>query len=454
MTVELKSFFQRCYCVNLARRKDRWQHMQDNVIPHWPLAPIVRWEAIDGKNVPPPGWWRAGAPAWAIYRNHSEILEKCINEGVKSVLILEDDAILREGFTEKVADFLEAVPKDWGMIYLGGQHLDFYKHPPRKINDLVYRPHNVNRCQAMALQMPSMRWVYQWIHRQDWMSNTDDKGVVHQHHIDHHLGRLHESRRIPVYVPNRWLIGQGEGQSDICGAKLMDRWWPNADGTGNQQVVAVVGTYRGGSSCVAGVLHKLGAPMGQKFFQGKKDDSPEGCFEAQALYDLCMRAYPEPRFVAANTYEQRVNALRTWLAGRWNHGTILGAKHPKFCLMVPEILEAWPTAKLVVVDRNVEESVASLLKAKWWGAGNPTTGRQWSEAFFKMLLDKRNRDLEKVDPAKILRIQYPIKDREAVVDQLIAFSGLSPTPEQRAAGIAHIKDSAYRNRAPEAAANV
>ncbi len=41
--------------------------------------------------------------------------------------------------------YVRELPEDWGLAYLGGQHLYAAKHPPKKISDRVYRPYNVNR---------------------------------------------------------------------------------------------------------------------------------------------------------------------------------------------------------------------------------------------------------------------------------------------------------------------
>lgn len=44
-------------------------------------------------------------------------------------------------------------------------------------------------------------------------------------HIDHRLGRLHETRAIKVYCPDRWIIGQASNRSDIDGRDHGNRYW-------------------------------------------------------------------------------------------------------------------------------------------------------------------------------------------------------------------------------------
>lgn len=448
MPQDLSTYFSKCFVVNLDRRPDRWERIQRDVIPYWPFATLQRFSAIDGKKATPPPWWRAGAGAWGVYRSHLDILEKCLNDGTQSVCILEDDAILCEDFAAKAAAYIEAVPNNWGMLYLGGQHLDMANHPPEKVNDLVYRAWNVNRLHAFAVARPFMGMVYRWLNRKDWQTHVGENGKPAQDHIDHHLGRLHMSRSVPVYTPRTWLIGQSDGQSNICGKELETRFWKGAEMTDGQQVVAVVGPYRGGTSCVAGMLHKLGASMGQKFFQGREVDSAKGCFEALPLYQLCMRAYKEPDFKESNTRQERIRDLRQWLSGRWNHGPIIGAKHPKFCLMVPELVEAWPNVKLVVVTRPIEESVASLIKAGWWHTRNPTMGEKWAGELLSHFITERDKALQQVPADRVLHIAFHdvIANPKLIAEQLAKFVGLAPTSQQTAEAVDHVDDSLYRNR--------
>ncbi|MEZ6043486.1 MAG: hypothetical protein R3C20_23555, partial [Planctomycetaceae bacterium] len=68
-----------------------------------------------------------------------------------------------------------------------------------------------------------MKALYRHLNWNDWHL---------KHHIDHHLGRLTQRRyealvqgknvekeSIPVYTPDRWLVGQLPTKSNICGRK-------------------------------------------------------------------------------------------------------------------------------------------------------------------------------------------------------------------------------------------
>jgi len=134
-------WFEDVVVVNLDRRPDRWERVQAMVAAmDWPLKPLRRARAVDGRKVGKPSWWRAGAGAWGCLQSHIQIIEQASMDGLRSVLILEDDVTFCDDFSTRLAPFLDRVPDDWHQIYLGGQHLCQRKSPPIRINEEVIRP--------------------------------------------------------------------------------------------------------------------------------------------------------------------------------------------------------------------------------------------------------------------------------------------------------------------------
>lgn len=174
------------------------------------------WKAVHGDTVKHPDWWKAGNGAWGCYRSHVQILEKAYNDNLECYLVLEDDAIFRDDFDELFEQYWNALPSDWEMAYIGGQLLDETKHPPAKINDHVYAPYNVNRTHGFMVHKRGYQKLYHHLHKIPFAGKD---------HIDHHLGRLHESREIKVYCPAKWLVGQRGGSSNISGRVFPDQWW-------------------------------------------------------------------------------------------------------------------------------------------------------------------------------------------------------------------------------------
>jgi hypothetical protein len=218
--------FEQTLCINLERRPDRWEKFLGKVSGlDWPFNPPERSLAIDGDRCGVPRWWKQGRGAWGCYRSHLNLIEKCVNEGVESILIFEDDAEFVEDFGRKTREFFESLPKGWeenSMIYIGGQHLHAKQYPPIKINENVYQPYNVNRTHAFAISGRMLKTVYRHlIQTQSWWRG---------HHIDHHLGRLHQKRQDPIFAPREWLALQDEGPSDISGKVVPEiHRWPGAE---------------------------------------------------------------------------------------------------------------------------------------------------------------------------------------------------------------------------------
>ncbi|MBS0205280.1 MAG: glycosyltransferase family 25 protein [Planctomycetes bacterium] len=213
---------ERLFVINLAFKTDRLDKFQASIPPS--LGSIDVWRAVHGDTVQHPDWWTAGRGAWGCYRSHMQILEKCYNEGVESYLVFEDDAVFREGFEDLYWQFLESLPDDWEMAYLGGQLLHEVAHPPQPVNAHCYIPYNVNRTHAFAVHKRGYHKLYRHL------STTP---FVNGEHIDHHLGRLHESGRLKVYCPGKWLVGQDAGPSNISGNVNSISFWVDPERLSN-----------------------------------------------------------------------------------------------------------------------------------------------------------------------------------------------------------------------------
>lgn len=205
--------FDRVIVISLESRKDRLDSFWSNLPDPWVLGDITVFKAIDGFGQKIPSWWKSGKGAWGCYQSHLSVIKQSIDDNINSILILEDDAVFCEDFNRSVDTFLNNLPEDWEMFYLGGQHLKMPKQ--QVINNVVGIGTNINRTHAYGLSYNGLRKIYSWLLNDNW-----NKG----HHIDHHYGRLHEDNIIP-YCPLVWLIGQDGGLSNISRNRTSLRWW-------------------------------------------------------------------------------------------------------------------------------------------------------------------------------------------------------------------------------------
>lgn len=198
--------FNAAFVISLRRRPDRLERFQSSLPTDWPYPTPIVHPAIDGRLCQPPDYWLTGAGAWGCYKSHLQILERCLNCGIKSVLILEDDALFGDHLAYRSHKFFSSLPRDWGMVYLGGQLLFTDIFPPKKVNRFVYQPYNVHRTHAYAVRGSMIEVLYRHLSRRDWIAN---------HQLDGHYGRLCESGQWPIYCPWSWLAKQRLEQSDV-----------------------------------------------------------------------------------------------------------------------------------------------------------------------------------------------------------------------------------------------
>jgi len=115
------------YCINLARRKDRWQHTQNLADQHgFTLERVDAVDAQDPANAPllaamkptgPTG--RLGIGTLACTLSHTKAWKAFLASGHDRALIIEDNLILAQDFTP-VALALLADPQTGGLIKLQG----------------------------------------------------------------------------------------------------------------------------------------------------------------------------------------------------------------------------------------------------------------------------------------------------------------------------------------------
>lgn len=318
--IDLKNFVQRVYIINLRRRVDRLHALMKRLEAcRWPFAEPIIYPAIDGDKVGVPPEFTQGGGAYGCRMSHLRILQDCLMEDVESVMILEDDADFCEGFPEKVAEFLEKVPKDWEGIMLGGQH-----HAP---------PIDIGIPGVVRVRYAQRTHCY--IARREYMKALQRRWGNATVHIDW-LMRDWQHRHI-VYAPDPWLVGQVGGRSDVAGREKPAEWWI-ANDVLPPGPVAVIKADR----AVVDELVHYGIHVGLK-------RTAEG-YDEGLVYVFATRDRAE-----------RIQRLREWLSTIQTEcvgGLIPGVWHPEATTAL--VREAWQGPVFELTGQTAEEAYLCL----------------------------------------------------------------------------------------------
>lgn len=116
----LESWFPSRFCLNLARRPDRWEKVQQQFARQG--LTVERFEAWDGSLTTVPSSWKYSAGAYACRRSHLDIIRKARDRSDSAVLVFEDDVEFPDDFGSRLPNFLAAAPPDWDGLWLGALH--------------------------------------------------------------------------------------------------------------------------------------------------------------------------------------------------------------------------------------------------------------------------------------------------------------------------------------------
>lgn len=183
----------------------------------WPFAAPHSIRGIRGHLTGRPPTFGQSAGAWGCWRSHCRLWEDMLNHPHPGIVIFEEDVIFRDW--SAVPAFLAAVPADWDMIYLGGQHL---APPETTATPGILRGININRTHAYILKNNARTQAAYW--RLCDMRTGQAAGG----HIDYLLGDLMRRKQLTANAPVKWFCGQGAGtgRSTTSGALTGgERWW-------------------------------------------------------------------------------------------------------------------------------------------------------------------------------------------------------------------------------------
>ena len=119
----INQLFPHKVCINLDRRFERWEQMQNKFEQHG-IHSVQRFAAVDGETSTIPARWDSTPGAYGCLLSHLEVVREARRLGLSSVLIFEDDVVFDDEFEKKFGDCIRQLPADWDMLFFGALHKD------------------------------------------------------------------------------------------------------------------------------------------------------------------------------------------------------------------------------------------------------------------------------------------------------------------------------------------
>src|SRR3990167_9690175 len=130
--ITVNEYFDRIYCLNLDRRKDKWERLSKRFEKL--NISVERFSAIDGKHEDIVTEWKLKKQTADLEKqpfmdtsgkmacdlSHRKIIEDAKYHNFDNFLVFEDDVLFHKDFHNQFQKIQQI--KDWKMIYLGSSH--------------------------------------------------------------------------------------------------------------------------------------------------------------------------------------------------------------------------------------------------------------------------------------------------------------------------------------------
>jgi GR25 family glycosyltransferase involved in LPS biosynthesis len=189
-------------CINLDRRAQRWLRAQERFARH--AIVVERFSAIDGKLLSPPAQFRFSAGAYGCLQSHLRVIEQARERRLPSIMVFEDDVVFHPEFDQRFPRFIEQMPDDWDMIYLGAGHME----APLEVSDNVIRLQKSYSTYAYALRSTAYDAFLELARHEEFQ-------------VDAYYGKLQQQFNCYCFFPH--LAWVEEGYSDTLDRE-MSHW--------------------------------------------------------------------------------------------------------------------------------------------------------------------------------------------------------------------------------------
>ena len=202
----INNYFEKIFCINLDRRPDRWQECLKQFSIH--NLEVSRFSGVDAKNIPEIMEKVNRTPGLVFGdigcgRSHRLIIESAKRDNLNNILIFEDDVEFHDSLNEVFSKFIQEVPDDWYILFLGGNHSlnnVWQREPVMKISEHVYKLIFCHSTHAYAIRKKAYDKII------ECLLPENDKGDILFSHAQIQLN---------TYVLRPHLAWQRDSYSDV-----------------------------------------------------------------------------------------------------------------------------------------------------------------------------------------------------------------------------------------------
>lgn len=137
--IRINDFVDQVYCINLSKRKDRWDFMEKEFKKF--SIDVKRINGVDGmllkKSNINLNSCKEKLGSLGCLRSHQLVYKDALENNYKKICIFEDDIIFCKDFKSRIDYYIRNIPKNWDIMYLGCHFHGCKK--PEKITSYIYK---------------------------------------------------------------------------------------------------------------------------------------------------------------------------------------------------------------------------------------------------------------------------------------------------------------------------
>lgn len=133
----IKDYFDKIFCINLDRRKDRWEETVTELKKWGILDGVNRISAVDGNKIQNNSF-PINNGELGLLETHLKLIRYAKEKKYKNILLIEDDV----EFTEEInnlEEYFNQLPENWDMLWFGANHNKHVGNQINLINDKIIK---------------------------------------------------------------------------------------------------------------------------------------------------------------------------------------------------------------------------------------------------------------------------------------------------------------------------